>query len=117
MDRLSIEFINAFGMDPVGFVALAAQLGVANIGMAASPITDNPHGFAPWDLRGDPALVRATRAALAEHGVKVQVGEGFLVMPGVEIADSQATLDVLAELGVADPYAAENGAIEHEGAA
>lgn len=99
MDRLSLEFINAFGMDPVAFVALAAQLGVPNIGMAAKAITDNPHGFAPWDLRGDPALVRATKAALAEHGVKVQVGEGFLVMAGMDIADAQPTLDVLAEIG------------------
>lgn len=99
MDRLSIEFINAFGMNPLQFVGMAAALGVGNIGMAASPITDNPHGFAPWDLRTDPALVRDLKTALADHGVKIQVGEGFLVMPGSDIRDSQATLDVLAEIG------------------
>ena len=98
-DRISIEFINAFALDPVEFVKLAAGLGVGNIGMAASPITDNPHSFAPWDLRSDAALLRATKAALADHGVRVQVGEGFLILPGMDIRASQPTLDVLAELG------------------
>lgn len=98
-DRLGIEFISAMGMPPVEYVALAAELGVANIGFAPAPITDNPHGFAAWDLRQDPALVRATRAALDRHGLRCNLGEGFLIMPGLEIADSAQAMDVMAELG------------------
>jgi sugar phosphate isomerase/epimerase len=99
MDRLGIEFISALGMPPVEFVELAAALGVANIGFAPAPITDNPHGFAPWDLRQDPALVRAIRDALRDHPVRVNLGEGFLIMPGLEIGDSAQALDIMAELG------------------
>jgi len=99
MDRLGIEFICALGMPPVDFIALAAELGVGTVGLAPSPITANPYGFPAWDLRQDAALRAATRAALAEHAVKVSVGEGFLIMPGLDIADSEATLDLMAELG------------------
>lgn len=99
MDRLGIEFICALGMPPVEFVALAAELGVGSIGLAPSPITANPYGFPTWDLRSDPGLKDRTRAALAEHGVTISVGEGFLIMPGLEIADAEATLDLMAELG------------------
>jgi len=99
MDRLGIEFISTLGMPPAEFVEVAAALGVEHIGFAPAPITDNPHGFAPWDLRNDPALVRATRAALDEHGIKVSLGEGFLIMPELEIGDSIPTLDIMAELG------------------
>ncbi|MCB2061621.1 MAG: sugar phosphate isomerase/epimerase [Novosphingobium sp.] len=99
MDRLAIEFICAFGMPPVEFVRLAARLGVSRIGLAPAPITDNPHGYEPWDLRGNPSLLRETKSALKDHGVKVSQGEGFLIMPGTEIADSEAILDIMAELG------------------
>lgn len=99
MDRLGIEFISAMAMPPVEYVALAAELGVRNIGIAPAPITDNPHGFAAWDLRTDAALVRDTRAALREHGVACVLGEGFLILPGMEIADSAGMMDIMAELG------------------
>jgi sugar phosphate isomerase/epimerase len=99
MDRLAIEFISTLGMNPVDAVQLAAELGVRKIGMAPSPITDNPHGFAPWDLRSDPALVRATKAAAREHGVEVSLGEGFLIMPGLQMADFEPVADIMAELG------------------
>lgn len=99
MDRLGLEFISTLGMNPVDAIRLTAELGVHRTGMAPSPITANPHGFAPWDLRSDPALVRATGAAAREHGVAIALGEGFLVMPGLQIADMAGTLDIMAELG------------------
>jgi sugar phosphate isomerase/epimerase len=99
MDRLGIEFISALGMNPVEAVRLTAELGLRRTGMAPSPITANPHGFAAWDFRKDPALVRATRAAACEHGVEIALGEGFLVMPGIEMADCEPAADIMAELG------------------
>jgi sugar phosphate isomerase/epimerase len=98
-DPLGIEFISAMAMPPVEFVALAAGLGVSRIGFAAAPITANPHGFPGWNLATDAALRRDTRAALAAHGVTVTLGEGFLMMPGIEIADAASALDAMAELG------------------
>jgi sugar phosphate isomerase/epimerase len=99
MDRLGIEFISAMGMPPDGFVRLAGRLGVSSISLSPRPITDNPHGYPAWDLTADPALVRATNAALADCGVRLGQAEGFLIMPGVEIADSEAVLDVMTGLG------------------
>jgi sugar phosphate isomerase/epimerase len=99
MDRLGLEFICTLGLPPVAQIALAAELGITKTGLAPAPITANPHGFAAWDLRRDAGLVRATGAALRDHGVSLSIGEGFLIMPGLEIADSAATLDIMAELG------------------
>lgn len=99
MDRLGIEFISTLGMPPVEAVRLAADLGVSRMGIAPAPITANPHGFAPWDLRQDPALVRDIKASLREHSVQLSLGEGFLIMPGIEIADMAGALDIMAELG------------------
>jgi len=99
VDRLGIEFISAMGMPPDDFVRLAASLGVSNISLSPRPITDNPHGYPAWDLTTDPALVRATKAALEECSVRLGQAEGFLIMPGIEIADSEAMLDMMTGLG------------------
>jgi sugar phosphate isomerase/epimerase len=99
MDRLGIELISAFGLPPVDYVRLAADLGVGRIGIAPAPITDNPHGYAPWNLLEDPRLVRDLKAALREHSVKVVLGEGFLIMPGTDMSDLERLLDLMAELG------------------
>ncbi len=99
MDRLALEFISALGMPPVQYVELAARLGMGKVGFAPSPIAANPHGYPAWDLRSDPALLRDTKAALSANNVAVSLGEGFLILPGMEIADMATTMDVMAELG------------------
>jgi sugar phosphate isomerase/epimerase len=99
MDRLGLEFISTLGMNPVDAIRLIAELGLHRTGIAPGPITANPHGFAPWDLRSDPALVRATKTAARDNGVAIVLGEGFLIMPGLQIADMAGTLDIMAELG------------------
>lgn len=99
MDRLAIEFICVLGMPPVEFVGLARDLGVANIGLAPQPITANPHGYRAWNLLEDKALVRETRAAMADSDVRVSLGEGFLIRDGMDTAPIEAMLDLFAELG------------------
>ena len=99
MDRLALEFISALGMPPVQYVDLAARLGISRIGFAPSPIAANPHNYPAWDLRNDPALLRDTKAAMSANNVTVSLGEGFLIMPGLEIADAAAAMDAMAELG------------------
>lgn len=99
MDRLGIDFISAMGMPPDDMVRLAAGLGVTSVSLSPQPITDNPHGFRAWNLVADPALVKATRAAMAECGVRAGQAEGFLIVPGIEVADDEPWLDIAAELG------------------
>ena len=99
MDRIGIEFISVFGLDPVAFVELTARLGCRYLGLAPAPIVGNPHGYPAWSLRENPSLQRDTLAALADHDVRISVGEGFLIRPGAEIADCAADLDLMARLG------------------
>lgn len=97
--QFGIEFISVLGQEPARFVALAAKLGCNRIGLAAAPITGPFGSDPPWSLRNDPALVPALKQALAEHDVSVSLGEGFFIMPGRDIADMTADLDLMAELG------------------
>lgn len=99
MDRLAIEFISVLGLAPVEFVKVAAQLGVGKIGFACSPIVALPELHGEWTLRGNPALVREVKQALADHGVTLSLGEGFLIRGGADVADQAGDMDILAELG------------------
>ena len=99
MDRLGIEFISALGMPPDEMVRMVAGLGVTSVSISPQPITDNPHGYRAWNLVTDPALVLATKSAMADCGVRTGQAEGFLIMPGVDVGDSEAWLDVAADMG------------------
>lgn len=99
MDRLAIEFISVLGLPPVEFVHVAAELGCHRIGLACAPIVTLAELYEPWTLRGNPALVRDIKQALADSGVSLSLGEGFLIRSGADIADQAAEMDILAELG------------------
>ena len=100
MDRLALEFISTFGMPPVEHVELVASLGLRHTGMGPAPIVVLDPGLYPeWSMRGNPALVREVKAALAANGVSVSVGEGFVIMPGLSADMFAADLDLMAELG------------------
>jgi len=99
MNRLGIEMISAFGLPPVEYVHLAADLGCAHVSFALGQTDINPHGYARYDLKGDAALRRATRVALRDRGVSISLAEGLTVRPGVEARDRAAEFDAFAELG------------------
>jgi sugar phosphate isomerase/epimerase len=98
-DRIAIEFISVLGMPPVEFVEVAAQLDVRKIGFACGQIVALPELYPAWTLRGNPGLVREVKQALADHGVALSLGEGFLIRPGMDIADQAGDMDILADLG------------------
>jgi sugar phosphate isomerase/epimerase len=100
MRKIGIEFISVFGMPPVAFVELAAKLGCAHIGTALAPMQPNPHNYSVWSLRDDAKLRTELKAALKANGVSVSLGEGFLIMPGADMRQAGADLDIMAELGV-----------------
>lgn len=98
-ERIALEFISTLGMPPVAQVELAASLGVSRVGMALAPIVSVRGLFDPWTMREDAALRRDLKRALADNGVAISVGEGFLLMPGAEAASLLPDLDLMAELG------------------
>lgn len=99
MNRLGIEFISAFGMPPVDYINLAADLGCAYISMGLTSFDVNPHGFAPFNLLEDPALQRETKAALRDRGITISLGEGLNLRPGAQASDYAKAQDIFAELG------------------
>lgn len=99
MSRLGIELLSVFGLDPVAHVHLAADLGCGHISSGLGPAPFNPHGYAPWSLRGDAMLRRETIGAMRDRGVTISLGEGFAVRPGTDMRDRAEEFDLMAELG------------------
>lgn len=96
---IGIEWISVLGMPPVEFARLAGELGCSHLGIGLEPGGENPHGYPLWSLRDDKALRADFRAALADSGVGISVGEGFLAWPGKPASELAADLDIMAELG------------------
>ena len=99
MNRLGIELLSVFAMNPVAQVTLAADLGCGFISTGLTPFPVNPHHYAPWSLKDDPALRREMIAAMRDRDVRISLGEGFAIRPGVDVADRGDELDIMAELG------------------
>jgi sugar phosphate isomerase/epimerase len=97
---LGIDRLGVFGMPPVEFVALAADLGCGSVGIGLAPAPGgyNPDGHADWSLRADPALRRETLAACRDRGVAIGIVEGFAVLPDGDVQGFAADLDLVAEL-------------------
>ncbi len=100
MDRLAVGFLNGFGLPPVDFVHLTADLGCAHMSAVVRGQELLPLGYPPFSLKDDAALRHDVAAAMDDRGVTISLGDGFLVLPGAEMGKFRADLDVLAELGV-----------------
>jgi sugar phosphate isomerase/epimerase len=100
MDRLGIEFLSVFGMPPVEFVHLAADLGCRYISSTLVGLSVPQLGYPAYSLKDDPRLRNQVLAAMDERGVAISLGEGLLVRRGAETRDLAADLDVMAELRV-----------------
>jgi sugar phosphate isomerase/epimerase len=99
LEQLGLEWQTVFGLAPVDYVNLAADLGCSFVAVTLVPGPDNPYGFEPWSLRED-ALRREMVAAMKDRAVSISIAEGFTVRPGCDISAIEPDLDVLAELQV-----------------
>lgn len=99
MNRIGLDFICVLGMDPVEYCKVAAKLGCAYIGMAPKPVVTAGDLFAPWTLRDNPQLVRDVKAAVADLGLTILVGEGCFISAGNDVDIYAGDLDILAEVG------------------
>jgi sugar phosphate isomerase/epimerase len=100
-DRLGIEMLSVFGMPPVEFVHLTADLGCRYMttGMVGfAPVSSL--NYPPFSLRDEPRLRRNLLAAMDDRDVSISLGEGLLIAPGVEVHSYAADLDVMAELRI-----------------
>jgi sugar phosphate isomerase/epimerase len=97
--RLGIEQLSVFGLPPVDFVNLAADLGCNCISVALTGIAYNPQNYPLFSLRDDRAMRREMIAALRDRAVAISLGEGCIIRPGRDIRDAAGDMDILAELG------------------
>jgi sugar phosphate isomerase/epimerase len=101
MRGLGIEFISVFGLPPVDFVHLTADLGCRYISIALVGRPLESLGYPAFSLKDDLRLRRDLRTALDDSGVSISLGEGMVIFPESEVTELAADLDVMAELGVA----------------
>jgi sugar phosphate isomerase/epimerase len=100
LNPLAIERLCVFGMPPLQFVHLAADLGCRYISTGLTPVSFNPHGYPKWSLRDDPQLRRDLVAAMRDHDVSISLCEGFGVAADADVGRYASDLDLLVELGV-----------------
>lgn len=98
-DRIAIERLCVFGLPPVQFVNLAADLECRYISTALAPMAYNPQRFPNWSLRDDPVLRREMIAALRDRAVSISLCEGFGVRADGDVSEYAADLDLVCELG------------------
>ena len=98
--RLGIEQLSVFGLPPVQFVNLAADLGCSCISAGLTGLPYNPHRYPAFSLREDLALRRELLAAMRERGVAISLGEGCIIRSNSDIRSTAADMDVMQELGV-----------------
>ncbi len=99
MKKLGMDFLGAFGLPPPALVHLAADLGCASVSTLPAPLSYPDEGYPIWSLRTDAALRREMKAALRDRAIKLELGEGFLIAPGLGAKDYAADLELMAELG------------------
>ena len=97
-ERIGIEQLCVFGLPPVQFVNLAADLGCCHISTGLAPPRFNPHGYPKWSLRDDRTLRREMLAAMHDRGVSISLSEGFAVMPDGDPSKIAADLEAVCEL-------------------
>ncbi|MDE8654535.1 sugar phosphate isomerase/epimerase family protein [Novosphingobium album (ex Liu et al. 2023)] len=97
--KLGIENISVFGLPPVAFVDLAADLGCQHISTGLSSFPFGVHDYPAFSLRDDAVLRREMIAAMADRGVSISLGEGCTIRDGAVADDYARDLDVFAELG------------------
>jgi sugar phosphate isomerase/epimerase len=100
MDRLGIEMLCVFGMPPIDYVQLVADLGCRYITTGLDGFVVKQLGYQPYSLRDDPGLRRELLAAMDDRGISISLGEGLLIAPGVDVRSYTGDLDIMAELRI-----------------
>ena len=97
MNRLlSLAHLTALSLAPPDLVRVAAETGYQAVGLRLIAVTPDT---ASYPLHNDRPMLRETRRALAETGIKVLDLEILRLEPSLDLANFAAALEVGAELG------------------
>jgi sugar phosphate isomerase/epimerase len=98
--KIGIERLCVFGMPPVAFIELAADLECHYIGLGLEAMRYyNPLDYPDWSLKTNRQLRRDVKTALRDLGVEISLFEGFGIRPKMNVRDLNADLDIVFELG------------------
>jgi len=92
----SLAHLTVLGLSPPEAVRVAARTGYQSVGLRLIRVTDSSPGY---PLMRDPALMRATKAAIAETGVGVLDIEFVKITPDIDVDALEPFLAAGAELG------------------
>lgn len=106
---LGIESRTLAGMGPVQHIRLAAELGCTRVSLGLEQPQGSQGGYPAWSLREDAALRREVKAALADTGICIKLGEGLAASDMIAPATRAADFDLYAELGAKRLGAHDNG--------
>jgi sugar phosphate isomerase/epimerase len=98
--RLGIEQLSVFGLPPIDFINLAADLGCDCISIGLTGLGFNPHGYPAFSLRDDVGMRREIKAAMRDRGIAISLGEGCIIRPQSDIRAAAGDMDIMLELGV-----------------
>lgn len=96
MRPISLAHLTVIDLDPPAMIRLAADTGFDAVGLRLVRVTDTSPGY---PLHLDPGLMRSTRAALADTGIRVLDIEFLRITPGFAPADMVPVLEAGAALG------------------
>ena len=94
----SLVHLTNISCPPPEFIRTAAAAGYDAVSLRTIPL--GLPGERPYDLAHDPQLLRETRQALAETGLKYMDTEIARIADGVDVRDHEPALAAAAEMGV-----------------
>ena len=92
----SLAHLTVLDLPPPEMVQVAARTGYRSVGLRLIAVTDTTPGY---PLMDDRAMMRATKAALAETGIRVLDIEFVKITPEIDVAGLESLVAVGAELG------------------
>jgi sugar phosphate isomerase/epimerase len=96
MTSFSLAHLTVLDLPPPEMIRVAARTGYQHVGLRLIAVTDTTPGY---PLMHDPAMMRDTKAALADTGVRVLDIEFVKITPEIDVASLERFVAAGAELG------------------
>lgn len=92
----SLAHLTVLSLPPPEMIRVAARTGYRSVGLRMIAVTPETPGY---PLMSDPAMMRETKAAMAETGVSVHDIEFVKIVPDIDVAVLESFVAAGAELG------------------
>ncbi|TCM11940.1 sugar phosphate isomerase/epimerase [Novosphingobium sp. PhB165] len=96
---IGLEYLSVFGMPLPEYVAMATRLECDFISVNYRGAANAPDGTAVEALNDNRQARQHLVSALADHGMRLELVEGFAITPATSVEDYAADLDSVAQLG------------------